>query len=195
MNTARLMLIILVLAGAAPAMGAEEETAVPHEINGFRLGASIDDYEFISNLNYLKEVVIEDFGAYRKGVISYGTCKQPGKIVKIHLKYKDPSHKFYKELFKRYQEKFGKPDEYTGDTFGVVISWKWRFTDKDGTIITLVLQHNQKNVDENIGNQVKLAMPERMKEERLCFKQACDRGQLECPGEMMDTGWENLIPR
>ena len=77
----------------------------------------------------------------------------------------------------------------------MVISWKWRFTDKDNNYITLVLQHNLKNVDENIGNQVKLSMPDRMQEERLCFKQACDRGQLDCPLELMDKGWENLIPR
>ena len=196
MNIRRLFLvslIIIFIAGhSAPAA---EKKQVPHEINGFRLDASIDEYDFISNRNYLKEVVIEDIGGFRKGVIYYGTCKRPGRIVKIQLKYKDPSREFYKQLLSRYTKKFGKPDEFTGDPFGTVLEWKWRFIDEQNRHITLTLQHNLKNIDENIGNQVKLSMPERLDEERLCFQQECDRNQLNCPAKMMREEWENLIPR
>ncbi|MDH3327992.1 MAG: hypothetical protein OEM01_02040 [Desulfobulbaceae bacterium] len=168
---------------------------VPHEINGFRLGATIDEYEFISYRNYLKEVIIEDIGGFRKGEISYGVCDRPGEIVRIKMKYKDSSRKFYNQLLTRYKEKFGKPDEFTGDAFGIVLEWKWRFTDKNNNFIILSLQHNLKNIDENIGNMAKLSMPDRIKAERECFNKQCETKKQECPISMQSADWENMIPR
>ena len=89
----------------------------------------------------------------------------------------------------------GKPDEFTGDAFGIVLEWKWRFTDQDGNYITLSLQHNLKNIDENIGNMVKLTMPDRINAERECFLKQCQTEKKACPAAMMDESWENLIPR
>lgn len=175
------------------AYGAEK--TVPSEINGFKLGTSIEEYDFINYRNYLKEVVIDDIGGFRRGSISYGTCARPGEIVSIKLKYKKATRKYYKELLKRFKEKFGKPEEFTGDSFGIVLSWKWRFKDKDGNYISLTLQHNQKNVNETMGNMVKLSMPDRIAEERKCFLNTCATRQQTTPDAMMDTGWNNLIPR
>ena len=167
----------------------------PHEINGFKLGSSIDEYDFITYRNFLKEVLVEDIGGFRKGFISYGVCDRPGEIVRIKMKYKDSSRKFYKQLLKRYKKKFGKPDEFTGDSFGIVLEWKWRFTDKDNNYITLSLQHNLKNLDQNIGNMVKLTMPERIKAERRCFNKKCETKKVECPANMQSENWENMVPR
>ena len=186
-------ILCMVLLLAVPMSFAEE--TIPHEINGFKLGSSIDDYEFISYRNFLKEVVIEDIGGFRKGVISYGVCERPGEIVKIKLKYRDTTRRFYNQLLKRYKKKFGKPDEFTGDAFGIVLSWKWRFEDKDKNKITLELQHNLKNHDENIGNVVKLSMPERIEAERKCFNKTCEQKKTECPIEMAIEDWDNMIPR
>lgn len=168
---------------------------VPREINGIRLGASIEAYEFLTYNNYLMEVIINDIGGFRRGEISYGTCDRPGEIVRIKMKYKDSSRKFYNELLSRYRKKFGKPDEFTGDAFGIVLEWKWRFTDSDGNYITLSLQHNLKNIDENIGNMVKLTMPDRIVAERECFLKQCQVDKKTCPAPMMDESWENMIPR
>ena len=168
---------------------------VPHEINGFKLGSSIEEYDFITYRNFLKDVIVEDIGGFRKGVISYGVCDRPGEVIRIKMKYRDSSHKFYKQLLKRYKEKFGKPDEFTGDTFGIVLEWKWRFTDKDNNYITLTLQHNLKDVDQNIGNMVKLTMPDRIKAERLCFNKKCDKTKNDCPVSMQSDNLKNMIPR
>lgn len=168
---------------------------VPHEINGFRLGAPIDDYPFIQNRNYLEEVVLEDIGGFRKGIISYGVCDRPGEIIKIKMKYRDQSRDFFDTLLKRYKEKFGKPDEFTGDAFGIVLEWKWRFTDKDKNYITVSLQHNMKNIDENIGNMVKLSLPDRIKAERMCFNKQFEQTKNECPASMLSENWNNMIPR
>lgn len=189
---------ILILSGMLlllPAHFAPAGDTVPQEINGIRLGASIDEYEFLTYNNYVKEVIINDIGGFRRGEISYGTCDRPGEIIRIKMKYKDSSRKFYNELLTRYRQKFGKPDEFTGDAFGIVLEWKWRFTDKDGRYITLSLQHNQKNIDENIGNMVKLTMPDRIVAERECFLKQCQVDQKACPAAMMEESWENMIPR
>jgi hypothetical protein len=189
---------ILILSGMLlllPAHFAPAGDTVPQEINGIRLGAFIDEYDFLTYNNYVKEVIINDVGGFRRGEISYGTCDRPGEIIRIKMKYKDSSRKFYDELLARYRKKFGKADEFTGDSFGIVLEWKWRFTDKDGNYITLSLQHNLKNIDENIGNMVKLTMPDRLVAERECFLKQCQIDKKVCPSAMMEESWENLIPR
>ncbi len=174
---------------------AADSNNVPLEINGFKLGSSIEEYDFIKRRNYVKEVVIDEIGGFRRGILSYGNCEQPGEIVRIKLKYKNDSHKFYKQLFKRFKEKFGKPEEFTGDAFGIVIAWKWRFMDKDNNYISLTLQHNKKNMAETMGNMVKLAMPDRIEAERKCFLKICEEDKTACPVDMMSEGWDNLIPK
>ena len=59
-----------------------EEKNVPAEINGFKLGASIKEYEFLRQRNYLQEVMIDNIGGFRRGSISYGSCEHPGEIVR-----------------------------------------------------------------------------------------------------------------
>lgn len=190
---ALLLCIALLTLGANQSLASENQT--PTEINGFRLGASIEEYDFINYRNYLKEVMIDDIGGFRRAEISYGTCERPGEIVRIKMKYKENSKKFYQQLLKRYKKKFGEPQAFTGDSFGIVLSWKWRFTDKDNNYISLTLQHNQKNLNETVGNMVKLSMPDRIEAERKCFLKTCEENKTACPVNMMGEGWDNLIPK
>ncbi len=187
-----LLIFFVILLSATIARAAGN---VPREINGFVLGSSIDEYDFITYRNFLKDVIIGEIGGFRKGIISYGVCEKPGEIVRIKMKYKNSSKKFYKQLLKRFKKRFGKPDEFTGDAFGIVLEWKWRFRDENGEYITLTLQHNLKNPDQNIGNMVKLTMPERIKAERECFNKTCKTREMNCPLSMRDESWDNLIPR
>ncbi|NNK97260.1 MAG: hypothetical protein HKP41_23140 [Desulfobacterales bacterium] len=171
----------------------------PLEIAGFRLGEDITEYNDIEYTNFLKEVVVTDWHGFRKGIISYGVCAYPGKIVKIRMKYEDGSRDFFDTLLNKYKQKFGKPHEYEGDAFGILRIWKWRFLDKNQNLVTTSLQHNPQDETENIGNIVKLSYPEREEEERLCFVQQCeenrtavDKQRLE---EQKETNWDFLIPR
>ncbi|GBE13357.1 hypothetical protein BMS3Bbin14_01795 [bacterium BMS3Bbin14] len=178
----------------APHLAAAADRA-PHEIGGFRLGASINNYNVISNRNFLHQVVVDETGGFRKGVIYYGDCARPGEIVKIKLKFKDSSAEFYRQILERYTKKFGKPYKFTGGTFGIVRAWKWEFTDKDNNRITLTLQHNLKNMDENIGNMIKLSMPDRIEAERKCFNAGRPQHRRTPPAEPGTPDWERLIPR
>lgn len=172
---------------------------VPTEIAGFKLGDDITEYPEIEASNYLREVVINDWYGFRKGIISYGTCAYPGQIVKIRMKYEDSRKRFYYELLKRFKKKYGKPTEWEGDAFGVLFVWKWRFIDKNNERVNLVLQHNLHNDDENVGNMVKLSYPEREEEERFCFIKFCEENKSEeqkaLIKERMKPDWDYMIPR
>jgi len=198
------LLLIVVLLSMITLLGpsgspARAQESAPHQVGGFRLGTSVDQYELTSYRNFLKQVVVQNVHGFRKGIIYYGTCARPGEIVKIKLKYRDSSPGFYRELLKRYKKQFGKPDKFIGDAFGIVKAWEWNFRDSQGVRIRLKLQHNLKNPDESIGNTVKLEMPDRIQEERTCFNKQCamrmKRGET-CSGRPdTEQEWQKLIPR
>jgi hypothetical protein len=150
---------------------------IPMEVGGFILGSDVTDYPNIEYSNFLKEVVVYDWNGFDKGIISYGVCDAPGQIVRIKLKYKDPSKKFFNKLLDMYKEKYGKPDTWKGDSFGILRVWKWKFTTADGKSIHLILQHNTKNPNENIGNMVKLYSPDQIIREQECFTKQCSAKQ------------------
>ncbi len=172
---------------------------VPHEIAGIKLGSYIEDYPDIEYSNYLKEVVVTDWHGFRKGIISYGICESPGTIIKIRMKYNESSKKFYKQLFKKFKQKFGEPTEWKGDSFGIRHVWKWKFKDEKGDIINLILKHNLKDPDDDIGNVIKLAYPERDELERLCFIQKCEESRTSEQKKSQKTpakiDWTFLLPR
>jgi hypothetical protein len=192
-----LLFCCLAAGSISPAYG----NKTPTEVGGFTLGTSIEEYEFISYRNFLKQVVIDKIPGFRKGIIEYGVCDRPGEIVKIKLKYLDPSKSFFKKLLKRYKKKYGEPDEFVGDSFGIVKAWKWQFKNNNGNRVTMILQHNLKNPNEVTGNMVKLYMPDQVEAERKCFNKTCALRNPEAfkkaqgPLEWDESGWQQMIPR
>ena len=151
----------------------------PHELAGFVLGKPIDAVKArimpdtdipIRHLESMHEVEIRPTPGYKTGLIWYATCSVPRHIVRIKLKYKDSSKKFFKQLLKRFKDRFGEPTEWRGDPFHIVVDWKWSFTDKANNTISLHLQHNTRDVDEKLGNAVKFTMTSAIASERRCFQ-------------------------
>jgi hypothetical protein len=172
---------------------------VPKELGGFKIGEDIAKYPEVESSNYLQEVVITEWHGFRRGVISYGSCAYPGKIVRIHLKYEDSSKNFYKKLLREFKSRFGEPAEWSGDAFGILFKWKWRFIDENNERVNLTLQHNLKDHRESIGNTVKLYFPAREEEERLCFNQKCELWKSDKEKEEIENrkqmDWDYLIPK
>ena len=171
----------------------------PTEVGGFKLGDSIADYNDIEYSDFLREVVVNDWHGFRKGIISYGTCSQPGQIVSIRMKYEDSSKEFYDELLKRFKKTYGKPHEWNGDAFGIIYMWRWRFVDENNQRVSMILQHNLQNDKENLGNMVKLSYPELIEEERLCFIEFCETNKSAEEREKIERrkkpNWDYMIPR
>ena len=182
----------------------------PHQIGVFVLNENISkfkDYVImetalpIRHMENIEEVELKSIKGIKSGLIGYATCTAPGQIVRIKLKYQDPSKKFYEELLKRINKKFGKPDEYQGDPFHIVISWKWSFSGKNNERITMALQHNSLDTDEKIGNSIKLANRSLMEKDLKCYRvKALDQRQklrlrdwqAMTPGL---SGWDLFVPR
>lgn len=196
-KTALWILICSLFSIAFPLNVAAEKA--PHEIAGIALGTRVEEYPDIVQNNFLNEVVVTDWHGFRKGVISYGTCKHLDQILKIDMKYKDKSKKFFDELLERFRIKFGKPDSWSGDSFGVMHVWKWYFVDAERDRINLVLQYNGRDSNETIGNVVRLSYPDKIEEERLCFVEVChnqkEKTDEKRREELSRSDWSHLVPR
>lgn len=183
---------------------------IPHGVGGFILGKNISEYKKIINgetalpiryMEYLREVEIIKTENFKSGLIRYGTCLNPGQIVRIKLKYADSTKKFYGKLFERFKKRFGKPSEWRGDPFHIVIAWKWTFTDGENNHISLILQHNTKDEEEKIGNVVKLTMWNLIEAESLCFEKKQTQQAEKTPEDIdkslrpVPLNWDRLIPR
>ena len=201
-----LIIVLSVFLLVVPAIGSAE---APHGVGGFVLDHNISNYEDrvimettlqIRHMENIEEVEIKFTDGFKSGLIAYATCVKPGHIVRLKLKYADSSKDFFKELLKRYENKFGEPDEYRGDPFHIAIAWKWSFVDSKNNQISLTLQHNSKSADEKMGNAVKLTMTNLMEDDRLCFKRKSDsrerlrqrKFETVNPGL---TGWDAFVPK
>ena len=148
---------------------------------------------------FLRQVEIRETPGFKSGLITFGTCADPGGIVQIKLKYADSSKKFYKDLFKLYKARFGEPAEYRGDSFQVLIAWKWSFRDAEGNRISMILQHNLKDPNQKMGNNIKLTMWDLIDKERVLYEQRMGLKQEKKiavqPKEIKPAEWERLIPK
>jgi hypothetical protein len=180
----------------------------PHELAGFILGGKLTDHiekvdmDTVLPLRYLeslKEVEAKDIRGFKTGLISYGTCMDQPRIVRLKFKYADASKTFYDELLERFKARFGKPDEYRGDPFHIVVAWKWSFIDKDNNNISLILQHNIRDEEEKQGNSVKMTMWNLFNQEIRCFenKQPVSAKSESTNSKFNKTDsidWEHFIP-
>jgi hypothetical protein len=150
---------------------------------------------------YLAEVQIEETAAFKSGLITYGQCDQSGSVVRIKLKYREDSKKFFETLLQRYRQRFGKPDEYRGDPFHIMTAWKWSFEDAQGNRISLTLQHNTKDYEQKRGTAVKLTHTDAIERERACYsarfpsRTPSNQVDRKFEGTTHKPDWDLLIPR
>lgn len=68
-----------------------------------------------------------DIPGYKYGLLRVGNCMDSERIVRIKMKYANPSKKFYQKLLEHLKERFGEPNEWRGDPFHIFRAWKWGF--------------------------------------------------------------------
>ena len=182
----------------------------PRTIGGLVLGGNIDDFKEKLKLEtdqpirfkeYLREVQIKHIPGYKSGVVWYTAQGETRQIVRIKLKYEDSSRSFYDALLKQFAKRFGKPDQWRGDCFDVFIAWKWTFRNSEKDRISMILQHNIKDLDKKIGNNIKLTMWNLIEEERRMFEekqqetQKTVEKQSGVPPSAKSLNWEVFLPR
>jgi hypothetical protein len=150
-------------------------------------------------MEWINEVEIEPTEGLKSGLIWYGACTSPGKIIRIMLKYIDSSKNFYEKLLSLCKERFGEPDEWRGDSFHIVIAWKWNFIDNEGNKIGLIVQHNTKDSDERMGNSLKLSMGNLMDDEAECYGKKNPENNKDASKiikkSIEDLNWDMIVPR
>lgn len=187
-NLAFLWLVGVCLAGEAP-----------HQVGVFVLNRNIADFKDyvimetalpIRHMENIEEVEVKSIEGIKSGLIAYATCVAPGHIVRIKLKYQDSSKKFFENLLKRIEKKYGEPEEYRGDAFHIFIAWKWSFIDKDGNRISLTVQHNSLDTQEKRGNAIKLTMTNLIEDDLRCYKEK----QLDHRAKLRHRDWKVIKP-
>ena len=184
----------------------------PKTVGGFVLGEPIDRYDnriktesrmCIRYQDYLDEVEVNMCDAFKSGLISIANCDQKDRVVRIKLKYQDSSPKFYEKLLKRFKRKFGEPNQWKGDAFGVMVAWKWSFMNEAGERISMILQHNSQDEELKMGNVIKLANTSAIENEEECFEKqkkmksmALQRKKRLKPLDLSNPDiWNYLIPQ
>ena len=90
----------------------------PHQIAGFVLGRSIEDYKDKVRMEtalpiryqwFLQEVEIKHLNEFKSGRVWFINRTSSQRIVRVKLKYADSSKAFYKSLLKRFIEQIGQP--------------------------------------------------------------------------------------
>ena len=122
------MLFFLFLAMPAFVKAAE----IPLSLAGIRLGEDISTAHHCCKLStdiplaeerHLNEINLQSqfVAGVKAGSVAYANCGQKGRIVRVKLKFDDPSRSFFDDLLHRYEKEFGKPEEWRGDPFQSVI--------------------------------------------------------------------------
>lgn len=204
-------LFVLLLALPSVASSARvQAVAVPHEIGGFSIGSEISSYggkvltqtalpvryaEFITEV----EVCVPE--GFKTGIVAYGSCAYPGNILRLKFKYANDSREFFDELVRRMKARFGQKPEWRGDPFQNLSAWKWSFRDTEGRRITLLVQHNQVDTDERIGNTLKLTWVDAVEQERSCYERKHPEGNRPKHAKkvaataMNASEWDVLMPK
>lgn len=180
---------------------------IPMSLAGIRLGEDISTAHHCCKLStdiplaeerHLNEIHLQSqfVAGIKTGTVAYANCGQKGRIVRIKLKFDDPSRDFFNDLLRRYEKEFGKPEEWRGDPFQSVISWKWSFRDNTGKRVNLELTHS-KDEDYKMGNFVKLSLRSLWEEEAACLKRSQENSSTgdssPTPRDKLD--YRQLIPR
>lgn len=184
--------------------------AAPREIGGFVLGESVETFQDrlkmetalpIRYSEYLREVQIKKLSGFKSGTIWYNAISTPNRIVRIKLKYEDSSKEFFAALLKQFEKRFGKPSEWRGDCFGIFIAWKWSLVDSQNNRVSMIVQHNIKDPNEKMGNNIKMTRWDLIDAERQLFEQKYHESKQEKQQEKNQfkknspTDWDQLIPR
>jgi len=177
-NMMRVTLLVFCLAlFAAPALA---DTKAPTGIAGFSIGADIKEYKAKVDMAEadkeffrpcLSQAPINPMPGYRSGYLSYGTCQNPGMVVRIKLNYEDDSLDFFNKVLEALKGQYGDPDEWRGNAFGTLRTWKWSMTSEVGDDISLILMYYQGDDGAYTkGNSIRINAYNRIVAEEECYK-------------------------
>ncbi len=196
-GAAVLALLLLAVWDNSPVSARE----TPGEIAGIELGGNIEEVNGLIRMDtmlpvrfspFIREVETVDIPGFDCGLLWVGNCEEPGRILRIKMKYEDPSKGFYQDILERLKERYGEPKEWRGDPFHAHLAWKWAFVDDAGNDISMILEHNVRDPDETSGNSIKLTMWNLVDKERACYE---SEKTMKKTKASMPPDWDSLMPK
>ena len=146
---------------------------------GLELGQSIDNYKDridtdsavrIFDQEYLSVAKLLPTEGYKSGYVTYGTCQNAGEIIKIKLKYQDESSGFFDKVKNNIEKKFGEHDEWRGNAFGTLKTWKWSIKDLQNRDVSIILMRYVGTEDAfTQGNSIRISIPDQFNAQRQCW--------------------------
>ncbi len=154
------------------------QDVVPMEIGGFTLLHNASEYKDSILMakaskemfqEYLHVVPVDPPAGFRSGYLTLGDCKNVGSILRIKLNYVDGSVAFFDTVLEGLKERYGEPDEWRGNAFGTLRTWKWSLQKGDSPKVSMILQHYA-GTDEAYteGNSIRLAVWDDILHEKEC---------------------------
>jgi hypothetical protein len=178
---------VLALASSAVEAGA----ASPLTLAGIKIGQQ--SQEIASRLDkdtalplwsqpYLTRVKLAPTRGYKSGYVSYGNCANPGRILRIKMKYQDGELKFAQELAQKLAVRFGKPVDFRGNSWGTASAYKWSIPLEKGASMSLILMHSISD-DESYtkGNSIRIAVPKWIEQEKQCYDKSASQAEDRAP--------------
>jgi hypothetical protein len=151
----------------------------PTELAGVRLGETLDQagskivrpaIERAIHQPFLGLAPLAPLAGYRSGYVDYGLCAKPERIVRIKLHYADASLAFFDRLLGALKKRYGEPNEWRGNAFGTLRTWKWGLHAADGQPVSLILMHYEgEDGAFTEGNSIRLSATGMVREEEACF--------------------------
>lgn len=173
-----LLLTALCVLVAVPAVQAAD---TPASLAGIGLGDEASRHKSRIRLTkprdvdaapWLRRLPVTGDKYFTGGYVLVGTCAAPGRVVRIKLRYRNTSVKFFRELAGDMLGRYGDPAEYKGDFEGRTMGNKWSFTDASDRPISLILQHTEGEDPElGTGTTIKLTNWGLLEAERACYQE------------------------
>lgn len=153
---------------------------LPRTLVGITLGEDFAEYAAYCDMNlatglpdapFLNEAHLrpDAIPGIRGGSLTYANCDKAGKLARIKLKFHDRSQTLFNKLLDEYKAKFGKPNNYKGDSFRNIIAWEWIFTN-DGERISLLLMWSRER-EMRPGVSIKMTLTSLVDSEYKCFRE------------------------
>lgn len=126
----------------------------------------------IFDQEYLSVAKILPTEGYKSGYVTYGTCANSGEILKIKLKYADESASFFNKVKNAVESKYGKHDEWRGNAFGTLKTWKWSIKDTRGRDVSIILMRYVGDDDAfTQGNSIRISLPDEFGVQKKCWEE------------------------
>jgi hypothetical protein len=191
----------LALGWSIPARAAD----APRELAGIRLGETVEaagpkllagNGPRDCRRSGLAMAPVAPVAGFRSGYVDVGECANPGHVVRIKMHYTDDSLEFFNMILAALKKRYGEPNQWRGNAFGTLRTWKWSLRAADGSSVSLILMHYAGDDGTfTQGNSIRIAASDMVRQEERCQaakKVAADKatgGQASTPGQALGLDW------